>query len=75
MERSQSVKSLRGNARCPLEGKCCRGAFLYMLIKSVDDLVRAFVVAACNHLVTAVTVENQHVNHPPVHLLDLVPNL
>ena len=51
------------------------GAFLYMLIKSVDDLIRAFVVAACNQLVTAVAVENQHVNHPPVHLLDLVPNL
>ena len=37
-----------------------------MLIKSVYDLIRAFVVAACNHLVTAVTVENQHVkqNNP-----------
>jgi hypothetical protein len=43
------------------------GAFLYMLIKSVYDLIRAFVVAACNHLVTVVTVENQHVNHLPVH--------
>src|SRR6266478_6654751 len=60
-------KSLRGNARCPLEGKCCRGAFLYMLIKSLYDLIRAFVVAAFKHLVTVVTVENQHVNHPPVH--------
>ena len=37
-----------------------------MLIKSVYDLIRAFVVAACNHLVTAVTVENQRINHPPV---------
>src|SRR5262249_29800987 len=35
-----------------------------MLIKSVYDLIRAFVVAAGNHLITAVTVENQHVNHP-----------
>jgi hypothetical protein len=35
-----------------------------MLIKSVYDLIRAFVVAACKHLVTVVTVENQHVNHP-----------
>jgi hypothetical protein len=37
-----------------------------MLIKSVYDLLRAFVVASCNHLVTAVTVENQHVkqNNP-----------
>ena len=37
-----------------------------MLIKSVYNLIRAFVVAACNHLVTMVTVENQHVkqNNP-----------
>jgi hypothetical protein len=37
-----------------------------MLIKSVYDLLRAFVVAACNQLVTAVTVKNQHVkkNNP-----------
>ena len=60
-----SVKSLRGNARCSLEGKYCRGAFLYMLFKSVYDLIRTFVVAACKQLVTVVTVENQHVNHPP----------
>ena len=32
-----------------------------MLIKSVYDLIHAFVVAACKHLVTVVTVENQHV--------------
>jgi hypothetical protein len=70
-----SVKSLRGNARCPLEGKCCRGAFLYMLIKSVDDLIRAFVVAPCNHLVTVVTVENQHVNHPLSIFSSSRPNL
>ena len=31
-----------------------------MLIKSVYDPIRAFVVAACKHLVTVVTVENQH---------------
>jgi hypothetical protein len=42
-----------------------------MLIKSVYDLIRAFVVAACKHLVTVVTVENQHINYPPVHLLAL----
>ena len=35
--------------------------------------IRVFVVAACKHLVTVVTVENQHVNHPPVHLLDEIP--
>jgi len=42
-----------------------------MLIKSVYDLISAFVVAACKHLVTVVTVENQHINYPPVHLLAL----
>ena len=42
-----------------------------MLIKSVYDLIRALEVAACNHLVTVVTIENQHVNHLPVHLLEL----
>ena len=35
-----------------------------MLIKSVYDLIRAFVVAACKYLVTVVTEENQHVNPP-----------
>ena len=42
-----------------------------MLIKSGYDLIRAFVVAACKHLVTVITIENQHANHPPVHLLEL----
>ena len=42
-----------------------------MLIKSVYDLIRAFVVGACNHLVTVVTVENQHVNH--LSIFELLP--
>jgi hypothetical protein len=39
-----------------------------MLIKSVYDLIRAFVVAAFKHLVTVVTVENQHVNTPALSI-------
>src|SRR5207249_6164856 len=37
----------------------------FFICSSSYDLIRAFVVAAFKHLVTVVTVENQHVNHPP----------
>jgi hypothetical protein len=36
------------NARCSLESKRCQGHFVILLIKSIYDLIGAFVIAAVN---------------------------
>jgi|SoiMetStandDraft_2_1073263.scaffolds.fasta_scaffold26045_2 hypothetical protein len=44
-----------------------------MLIKSIYDVIGAFVIGGGNHLFTTIgTVEDQHVNQSPLHLLQLV---
>jgi hypothetical protein len=43
-----------------------------MLIKSIYDVIGAFVIGGGNHLFTIGTVGDQHVNQSPLHLLQLV---